>query len=501
MFPWFQPIGVVGKCNPKKASGVHAFPKMVGKAPGAPYMNEAPGQATGQNWTHAMNLPDPAAAERLDALVKAALKAGADAADAVEFRNISVGVSYRLGKLEDVQRSESEDLGLRVFVGRKVAFVSSTDLSRNGLAALPDRAVAMARLAPEDKFAGLAPRERLATSVPKLEIDDPQEPSTVLLVEFARDAEAAALEVPGVTNSEGGGADYGRSMVTLATSEGFLGGYGATNRSVSVSVIAGEGTEMERDYDYSQSRFASDLEPATAVGTRAGKRAVKRLKPRKVRTQSVPVFYDPRVASSLLGHFAGAISGAAIARGVSFLKDRMGQEVFSRAVSVIDEPHRKRGLRSKPFDGEGVANQRTVLIDQGRLTTWLLDSASARQLGLETTGHAARGTGGPPSPSTTNLFMAPGEMTPDQLMADVREGLYVTELIGMGVNGVTGDYSRGAAGFWIENGTIAYPVSEITIAGNLKDMYRELTPANDLVFRYGTDAPTLRIDGMTVAGA
>jgi PmbA protein len=323
----------------------------------------------------------------------------------------------------------------------------------------------------------------------------------VLLVESARAAEAAALEVPGVTNSEGGSADYGRSMVTLATSEGFLGGYTGTSRSVAVSVIAGEGTEMERDYDYAQARFAADLESAEAVGKRAGERAVKRLFPRKVKTQSVPVFYDPRVSASLLGHFAGAISGAAIARGVSFLKDRMGETVFADGVSVVDDPHRKRGLRSKPFDGEGVANRCNVLIDKGRLTTWLLDSASARQLGLATTGNASRGTGGPPSPSASNLYMAAGALSPDELIADVREGLYVTELIGMGVNSVTGDYSRGAAGFWIENGAIAYPVSEITIAGNLKDMYRALTPASDLVFRHGTDAPTLRIEGMTIAGA
>jgi PmbA protein len=448
-----------------------------------------------------MHSPDPAAAERLDKLVKAALSAGADAADAIEFKTTSLGVSFRLGKLEDVQRSESEDVGLRVFVGRRVAFVSSTDFSQEALAGLPGRAVAMARLAPEDKFAGLAPSERLAKSFPNLEIDDPQEPSTVLLVERARDAEGAAMEVPGVTNSEGGRADYGRSMVALATSEGFIGGYAATSRSVSASVIAGDGTEMERDYDYSQARFDKDLESVTEVGRRAGERAVKRLNPRKVKTQSVPVFFDPRVSASLLAHFAGAISGAAIARGVSFLKDRLGEAVFSKTVTIIDDPHRKRGLRSKPFDGEGVANRRTVLIDQGRLTTWLLDSAAARQLGLQTTGHASRGTGGPPSPSSTNLYMGEGELAPAELMADVREGLYVTELIGMGVNGVTGDYSRGASGFWIENGQIAYPVSEITVAGNLRDMYRELTPANDLVFRYGTDAPTVRIDGMTVAGS
>jgi PmbA protein len=382
-----------------------------------------------------------------------------------------------------------------------VAFVSSTDFSEATLSGLPARAIAMAKLAPEDKYAGLAPRDRLATKFPELEIDDPEEPSTTLLVERAHAAEQAALEVPGITNSEGGGADYGRTMVTLATSEEFVGGYAATSRSISVAVIAGEGTSMERDYDYAHTRFGDDLESATDVGKRAAERAVKRLNPRKVRTQSVPVFYDPRIAGSLLGHFSGAISGSAIARGVSFLKDKMGKQVFGENITVIDDPHRKRGLRSKPFDGEGVANRHATLIDEGRLTTWLLDSASARQLGLQTTGHAARGTGGPPSPSPTNLYMAPGTLSPEELMEDVKQGFYVTELIGMGVNGVTGDYSRGAAGFWIENGELTYPVSEVTIAGNLKDMYLHLTPANNLVFRYGTDAPTLRVDGMTVAGA
>jgi PmbA protein len=447
------------------------------------------------------SLPDTDAAARLERLVKAARKAGADAADAIEFKNISVGVSFRLGKLEDVGRSESSDLGLRVFVGQRVAFVSSTDFSPHALTELPERAVAMARLAPEDKFAGLASRENLAGEIPAIDVDDPQEPSTVLLVERARAAEAAALEVPGVTNSEGGGADYGRGMVTLATSEGFLGGYAGTSRSVSASVIAGEGTAMERDYDYARARHAEDLEAADSVGKRAAERAVARLNPRKVKTQSVPVVYDPRVASSLIGHFVGAISGAAIARGVSFLKDRMGEQVFDTDITIVDDPHRSRGLRSKPFDGEGVRNRRTVLAAKGVLQTWLLDTASARQLGLQTTGHASRGTGGPPSPAPTNIFIEPGVMSPADLMADIREGLYVTELIGHGVNGVTGDYSRGAAGFWIENGTLAYPVSEITIAGNLKDMYRKLTPADDLVFRYGTDSPTLRVEGMTIAGA
>ncbi len=446
-------------------------------------------------------LPDPAAAERLDRLVKAAKRAGADAADAIEFKNVSVGLSYRLGNLEDVERAESSDLGLRVFIGQQIAFVSSTDFSERGLAALPERAVAMAKLAPEDKYAGLAPADLLARDWPDVEIDDPNEPSTETLVEQARSAEAAAMAVKGVTNSEGGGANYGRTMVTLATSEGFLGGYAGTSRSISASVIAGQDDLMERDYDYTSARFAADLESPEAIGKSAGERAVRRLNPRKEKTQSVPVIFDPRVSSSLIGHFAGAISGSSIARGVSFLKDKMGEEVFSSNITIVDDPHRKRGLRSKPFDGEGIANKRMVLIDKGRLTTWLLDTASARQLGLKPTGHGARGTGGPPGPSVSNMYCEAGTLSPEELMADIKSGFYVTELIGMGVNGVTGDYSRGAAGFWIENGKITYPVSEITIASNLKDMYRNITPANDLKFRQGTNAPTLRVEGVTIAGA
>jgi PmbA protein len=289
--------------------------------------------------------------------------------------------------------------------------------------------------------------------------------------------------------------------VALATSSGFYGRYAGTSHSIGVAVLAGEGTNMERDYDHASARHAGDLRSAEDIGKTAGERAVARMSPRKVKSQSVPVVFDVRESAGLVGHFAGAISGAAIARGVSFLKDKMDAEIFAANVNIIDDPHRPRGLRSKPFDGEGVANQRRALIENGRLTSWLLDCASARQLGLETTGHAARGTGGPPHPSATNLYMAAGSVTVRELMADINQGFYVTELMGMGVNGVTGDYSRGAAGFWIENGKIAYPVSEVTIAGNLKDMFRQLTPASDLVFRHGTNAPTLRIEGMTIAGA
>jgi len=434
-------------------------------------------------------------------LLRAAKTAGAEAADALFVENVSASVSYRLGKLEEVERSEASDLGLRVFVGQKIAFVSSSDFSKEGVAALPERAVAMAKLAPEDKFACLAPRERLARSFPALDTEDPVEPSADTLGERARAVEGAAMAVKGITNSEGGGASYSRSAIALATSEGFFGRHAGTHHSIGVAVLAGEGTAMERDYDHVSVRHAGDLETPEAVGKRAGERTVARLGPRKIKSQAVPVVFDPRESAGLLGHLAGAISGAAIARGVSFLKDRLGQEIFATSITVIDDPHRVRGLRSKPFDGEGVANARTAMVENGVLKTWLLDCASAKQLGLQTTGHAARGTGGPPHPSSTNFHMLPGALSPEELMADIAEGFYVTELMGMGVNSVTGDYSRGATGFWIEKGKIAYPVSEVTIAGNLKEMYRALTPANDLVFRYGTNAPTCRIEGMTVAGA
>ena len=437
----------------------------------------------------------------LEKLLRAARAAGADAADALLVEGVSASVSYRLGKLEDVERSESADLGLRVFVGQRIAFVSSTDFSADALAGLPERALAMAKLAPEDQFACLAPPEKFARDWPALDIEDPAEPSPELLIERARAVEGAALAVKGVTNSEGGGASFSRSQVALATSKGFFGEFAGTSHSVGVAVLAGEGTAMERDYDSASARHGSDLESPESVGKRAGERTVARLNPRKATSQPVPVVYDPRVSMGLVGHFAGAISGASIARGVSFLKDRLDKQVFGSAITIVDDPHRPRGRRSRPFDGEGVATARRPLIDKGRLTTWLLDCASAKKLGLETTGHASRGTGGPPSPAPSNLYMEPGPLSPDALIADIAQGFYVTELMGMGVNGVTGDYSRGAAGFWIEKGKIAYPVSEITIAGNLKEMFLNLTPANDLVFRYATNAPTIRVEGMTVAGA
>lgn len=444
---------------------------------------------------------DTSVLEDASMLVERALKAGADAAEAIVFAGQSLGVSWRLGKLEDVERSEGRDVGLRVFIGNRQAVVSTTDLSERSLVPLVERVVAMARIAPEDPYAGLADAALLARTWPDLDIDDKSPaPTAEALAKAAANAEEAALSVAGVTNSGGAGAGWGRSGLALVTSEGFSGGYAGSSFSVSCSVLAGEGTGMERDYDYSSTRYLADLDQPRTIGLSAGNRAVRRLHPRKVKSQAVPIVYDPRVSSGLVGHFAGAISGAAIARRTSFLQQAMGKRVFAEGITIVDDPHRKRGLRSKPFDGEGVANRAMNLIEDGVLTTWLLDTSSARQLGLTSTGHAARGTGGPPSPSTTNLYMAPGKVSPEDLIADISEGLYITELIGMGINGVTGDYSRGASGFWIENGKLTYPVSEITVAGNLKEMFLNMVPADDLVFRQGTNAPTIRVEGMTVAG-
>ncbi len=433
-------------------------------------------------------------------LVARARKAGADAADAVLFESASLNVAWRLGRSEGIERAESADLGLRVLLGRHQAVVSSTDLGAEALEALVERAIAMARAVPEDPHCGLVEPELLAREIPDLDLCDPAEPAPEDLVARAAAAEDAARAVEGVTNSEGAEASWSRTRIHLAASNGFAGAYAVSQHSVGVSVIAGEGAAMERDYDYAVARFASDLDDAAAIGRNAGERAVRRLNPRKIESASLPVVYDPRVARGLASHFASAVNGASVARGTSFLKDRMGERVFAPGVTVTDDPRRPRGLRSKPFDGEGVATAPRDLIDDGVLTSWILDRRSAHQLGLATTGHAARGTASPPSPQATNLFIAAGTATPAELIGDIDKGVYVTELIGMGVNGVTGDYSRGAAGFWIEKGEITHPISEITVAGNLKDMFAALTPADDLVFRYGIDAPTVRIDGMTVAG-
>jgi PmbA protein len=444
-------------------------------------------------------LDQSALSDLAERLVAAARRAGADAADAVAVRSMSLSVGVREGAVEESERSESDDVGLRVFVGRRTAVVSTNDIVAD-VAPLAERAVAMAKVAPEDKFAGLADSALLARTLPELDLLDPELPSVAVLEDRAMRAEAAALAVKGVSKSESAGASAGIGGMVLMTSHGFRGLYLASRYSLSMSAIAGEGTAMETDYEFSSTLHASDLDAPERVGRVAGERAVERLNPRKVETKKVPVVYDPRVAGSLVGHLSGAINGSAVARKTSFLKDKLGARLFRPGIRIVDDPLRKRGLRSRPFDGEGVAGSRRALVDDGVLTTWLLDSATARELGLATTGHAQRGVSSAPSPSATNLHLEPGTASPQELMADISDGFYVTSLIGMGVNPVTGDYSRGASGFWIENGKPTFAVSEVTIAGNLVDMFANLTPANDLEFRYGTNAPTIRVEGLTVAG-
>jgi len=438
--------------------------------------------------------------DRAERLVKAALSAGADAADAVAVRAMSLSIEVRDGAVEESESAEGDDLGLRVLVGKRQAVVSTNDMASDGSAALAARAVAMARAAPEDKYAGLADAALLAHDFPDLDLIDPDLPTVAQLEAMAREAEAAARAVKGVAKSGGASASAGIGGMVLVTSHGFRGAYLGSSHGVSMTAIAGEGTGMERDYDYSSVRHASDLESPQKIGRTAGERAVERINPRKVTTRKVPVVFDPRVAGSLVSHLASAANGASVARKTSFLRDKMGQKLFADGIRIIDNPLRKRGLRSHPFDGEGVAGKRLALVDDGVLRSWILDCSTARELGLTTTGHASRGVSSTPSPGASNLHLEAGTLSPGALIADIKDGFYVTDLIGMGVNMVTGDYSRGASGFWIENGKRTYAVSEVTIAGHLLDIFRTLTPANDLEFRYGINAPTVRLEGLTVAG-
>ncbi|MBY8916779.1 TldD/PmbA family protein [Nitratireductor sp. L1-7-SE] len=436
--------------------------------------------------------------DRVVALVEAAKKAGADASDAVVVRARSRSVSVRLGKVEGTEASESDDMSLRVFVGRRVASVSAP--ANADPAPLAERAVAMAKASPEDPYQGLAEPDMLAHAIADLDLFDTTEVSAERLKEDALAAEAAALDVSGVTNSSGSGANAGSGGLVLATSEGFIGAYEATRFSRSVSVLAGEGTGMERDYDFSSRLHFVDLDAPEEIGRSAGERAVRRLNPRKVDTGRYPVVYDPRVARGIAGHLASAINGASVARKSSFLRDMMGKKVAAAGITVTDDPQRRRGPSSRPFDGEGVAGQRLVMIEDGFLKHWFLSTSVARQLGLS--GTNGRGTRGASSvnPSSTNLALEPGTQTPEGLIKGISSGFYVTEVFGQGVNLVTGEYSRGAAGFWIENGEITYPVSEVTIASNLKDMFLNMTPASDIDRNFGTAAPTLLVEGMTLAG-
>ena len=437
----------------------------------------------------------------LSSVLGAAKSAGAAEADAVVYHAVSTGVSWRMGALEDVERSEGVDLGLRVLIDGRQSSVSTTDISDGAVADLVERAVAMARNAPQDPYAGLAPSERLAAPpFVDLDLGDFNEPSTEELKARAAACEAAALGVEGVVNSSGAGASYGEGSKWIATSHGFFGESGGSHHSLSVSVIAANDDGMETDYDYDSKTHLDDMRAPDDIGALAGRRTVDRLSPRKVKSCAAPVVFDKRVSRSLLGHLAGAANGAAIARGVSFLKDRMGERLFREDIAVVDDPHIKRGHGSRAFDGEGVANARIDLIDKGVLTAWFMNAAHARQLELETNGRASRGVSGPPGAGSTNLYMQNGAASVDALLDEAGEGLLLTDMFGPQVNSNTGDYSVGCSGYWIKGGVRAFPVSEITVAGNLLEMYAALTPADDLEFRGATNAPSILVPTMTIAG-
>ncbi len=432
--------------------------------------------------------------------VNLARKMGADAADVLAVEGQGTDVEMREGAIEKLERDEGRVIGLRVFVGQSSAMTSGNVMTDDAIQRLVENAIGMARLAPPDPFAGIAAAELVTRDALDLDLVSAELPDAARLQHMATAAEQAALAMKGVSRSGGASAAASHRKVALVTSNGFARSYERTSVSVSVSAIAGEGTGMERDYDYSAAIHLSDLRLPEAVGQRAGERAVRRLNPRKVASCQVPVVYDRRVASSLLGHLSGAISGAAVARGTSFLKDSLGQQIFKSGITIWDDPLRPRGLSSRPYDGEGLSVSRRAMVENGVLQGWFLDLRAARQLKLSPTGQAGRGVGGPPGPTAANLHLEAGTQSVAAIIGSLKQGVLVTEMLGSSLNMVTGDYSRGASGFWIDNGEIAYPVSEITIAGNLKDMFLNLTAADDLEFTGSTNAPSCLVEGLTLAG-
>lgn len=436
-------------------------------------------------------------------LLEAARRAGADAADAIAVEGTSLSIDVRGGALEQAERAEGTEIGLRVMVGQRQACVSASDTRAETIRNMAERAVAMAREAPEDATIGLADRAQLAQGwdLAALELSDPSpEPDPAALEEDARRAEAAALAVKGITQVQSASAGYGRRRVHLAASNGFAGGYARSDRGTSCVAITGTGTNMERDYNGESRIFQADLPDAAEIGRIAAERTLARAGARKPKTGAYPVLFDERISSSLIGHLLGAINGSAIARGASWLRDAMGEQVLPAHLSLIEEPHRPRTAGSRPFDAEGLPTARRAIVENGVLTGWVLDLATARKLGMQSTANAARGTSAPPAPSVSNVTLTPGAQTRVDLIADMGTGLLVTSMIGASINPTTGDYSRGASGFWVENGAITYPVNECTIAGNLRDMLTRLTPANDARPHLSRRVPSLLIEGLTLAG-
>lgn len=434
-------------------------------------------------------------------LISQAQKAGATDADAIFLDSTSIGVQVRNGQVEELERSESKTVGLRVFIGKRVSTVSTTDLQPNNIEKLVEQAISMAKILPEDPYAELpSPSNKTYIDPKDLDLYDPTEQSTKEMLEQAKAVEAAATSVKGITNSMGGSCSYGKTAMILANSKGFFGSYQRTSHSLAVCILAGTGTEMQRDYDYHSAVHLKDLKSPEMIGQSAAQKTLAKLNPTRPKTGVFPVIFHPRVANSIISHLASAVNGHAIAKGSSFLKEHMGQSVFPETITIIDNPYKVKGLASRPFDAEGLYPQELKLVDSGKIANWLLDNRTAKQLGLTSNGHATRGPSSPPSPTTTNLYVLPGKQSPDELMQDISEGIYVTELIGSSVNIVTGDYSRGASGFKIKNGKLAEPIMEFTLASNLIDMFAKVRVANDLDFRYTTNSPTLRIDEISIAG-
>lgn len=454
-----------------------------------------------------LTIPEPDMTQSLSelshALLDAARKAGADQADAMAVSGTALSIEIRKGALEQAERSEGVEIGLRVLIGRRQACVSASDTSVATITALAERAVAMAREAPEDPFAGLADPSQLAQGwdAAGLDLADPAaETGAAELEAEARAVEGAALAVTGITQVEAGAA-HSRRALHLAATNGFSGGYGRTATSLSAVAFTGQGTAMQRDHAGESRTHAADMPGPDEIGRRAAERALERVGSVKPRTGTFPVVYDERVAASLVGHLLSAINGSAIARGSSWARDLVGQQVLPKGVSLIEDPHRPRIGASRPFDGEGLPTRRREIVADGLLTGWVLDLATGRRLGMASTANAMRGTGAPPSPSTSNIDLSEGALSRDDLIAQMGTGLLVTSMIGSTINPTTGDYSRGAAGFWVENGQLAYPVHECTIAGNLRDMLLRIIPANDARAHLSTRVPSILIDGMILAGA
>lgn len=438
-------------------------------------------------------------------VIDKAKRKGADEADLVIAQSFDNSCRVRLGKIENLEVSETRDIGIRVLMkgkkGYKSAIISTNNLTDNNIDKTIERLIETAKISEEDEFTRLAEKGEYAESTEDLQLYCNKEVSADTLKDWAKNCEDAALAVKGVTNTEGADAGYSSSEFVLVSSKGFAQGYRNTGYTFSVSVIAENKDGMETDYDYSYVRQLSDLERPEVIGRSAAEKAVKKLSPRKIKTCKVPVVFDPLVSKSLLSSLCSSINGKSVVKKSTFLSDKMGQLIFPENISIIDDPLFIKGLSSEPFDSEGIKGKKEFLVEKGVLKNWITDIRTAGKLGLKSLGRASRSVSSPPSPSASNVYMLAGKRTPKQIISEIKEGLYLTDLFGMGVNNVTGDFSQGAAGFWIENGEIKYAVSEITIAGSLSDMFMNMEAANDLTFRYAKNAPTIRIDGMTVAGS